>query len=133
MAKNLKLYRNIFSFYSFSKIDFSDPEKLLKMTKKGQTVMMFVRVNGEPSEKETTDITNVWQQALWNNHIQAERYPVDTNRVIFLFKDGSMAWDAKDFLIDQERCLEVTIEGKTYHGKHSPEGKKESSSDKEEL
>ena len=34
-------------------------------------------------------------------------------------QDGSIAWEAKDFLIDQEECLEVTIEQKTYHGKHT--------------
>ena len=41
------------------------------------------------------------------------------------FKDGSIAWEAKDFLIEQERCLEVTIEQKSYHGKHTKAYKKE--------
>lgn len=39
------------------------------------------------------------------------------NRVIFMLKDGAMAWDIKDFLVNQERCEEVTIEGKNYPGK----------------
>ena len=36
-----------------------------------------------------------------------------------------MAWDALDFFLDQERVLDVQLEQKTYHGYHTPEGKKE--------
>jgi hypothetical protein len=42
-----------------------------------------------------------------------------------LFQDGAVAWDAKDYLIEQERCEEVTIEQKSYPGKHSDKGKEE--------
>ena len=42
---------------------------------------------------------------------------VDDNRAIFMFKDGSQAWEAKDFLIEQERCKDVTIDNKVYEGK----------------
>ena len=44
---------------------------------------------------------------------------VDDNRAIFMFRDGSQAWDAKNFLIEQERCLSVTIENKVYPGVRS--------------
>ena len=44
---------------------------------------------------------------------------------LLIFKDGSVAWEAKDFLIEQERCLEVTIEQKVYHGKYTEAYKKE--------
>jgi hypothetical protein len=33
-----------------------------------------------------------------------------------MFKDGSVAWEAKDFLVAQEGCKEVTIENKNYPG-----------------
>ena len=33
------------------------------------------------------------------------------------FQDGGLAWDAKDFLIEQDGCEEVVIEQKTYKGK----------------
>jgi hypothetical protein len=46
---------------------------------------------------------------------------VSDDRAIFLFKDGSQAWDAKEFLIEQERCKEVVIENKSYYGKHTEE------------
>lgn len=36
-----------------------------------------------------------------------------------MFKDGAQAWDAKDFLVDQEKCESVTIESKVYPGKYS--------------
>lgn len=47
------------------------------------------------------------------------RYLVDDNRAIFLYKDGSQAWVAKDYLVEQEKCESVTIESKVYPGKHS--------------
>jgi len=78
--------------------------------------MTFVSVTGNPTRAEAEDITKLWQTSLWNNHIQAERYMVDDNRAIFLFKDGTQAWVAKDFLVEQERCKGVSIENKEYPG-----------------
>lgn len=101
----------------------NNPEELLQATKKGQTLMTFVSVSGNPTKEESETITKLWQSSLWNNHIQAERYIVDDNRAIFLFKDGAQAWEAKEFLVQQEKCESVTIESKVYHGKHS--GKKD--------
>jgi hypothetical protein len=121
-------------------IDTSDPENLLKVSKKGKTIMTFVQVAGDVTRNEADDMTKLWQSALWNNHIQAERYiclilfminfyifvcfsrfMVDDNRAIFMFRDGSQAWEAKNFLIDQDRCFSVTIENKIYPGKGNPE------------
>lgn len=45
---------------------------------------------------------------------------VDDDRAIFMFKDGSQAWDAKDYLVEQDRCQSVTIENKVYDGKIAP-------------
>ncbi len=42
---------------------------------------------------------------------------VGNDRVLFMLKDGSKAWDIKDFLVTQDRCEMVTIEGKDYPGK----------------
>jgi len=102
----------------FNKIGKDNPEDILQMTKKGRTLMTFVQVAGNPGRDVTEDVTKLWQTSLWNNHIQAERYLVDDNRAIFLFKDGSQAWIAKDYLIEQEQCESVTIESKVYQGKH---------------
>ncbi|KFB50358.1 AGAP005081-PA-like protein [Anopheles sinensis] len=100
-------------------VDPSNPEGILKQSKKGRTLMSFVSVNGNPTRQETEEITKLWQTSLWNNHIQAERYLIDDNRAIFMFKDGAQAWEAKDFLVEQERCLHVSIENKEYKGKHN--------------
>lgn len=48
------------------------------------------------------------------------RYMIDDNRAIFMFKDGSQAWEAKDFLLQQDRCESVSLENKVYPGKGSP-------------
>jgi len=47
------------------------------------------------------------------------RYVVGSNRVLLMLKDGSHAWDVKDFLVQQDRCEVVSIEGKDYPGKGS--------------
>lgn len=49
------------------------------------------------------------------------RYVVGSNRVLFLLSDGSKAWEIKDYLLEQERCELVTIEGKDYFGNAHPE------------
>jgi Chaperone for wingless signalling and trafficking of LDL receptor len=97
----------------------NNPEALLQASKKGKTLMTFVVVNGQPTRNEADEITKLWQTSLWNSHIQAERYMIDDNRAIFMFKDGTQGWTAKDFLIDQDRCESVTIENKVYPGKNS--------------
>lgn len=124
----------------------SNPENLLKESKKGRTIMTFVTVSGNPDRAKADEITKIWQTSLWNNHIQAEkqvffyckcfelklmksccllsyRYMIDDNRAIFMFKDGSQAWEAKDFLIEQDQCESVSVENKVYHGKGSAEYK----------
>jgi len=119
----------------FSKLDTSDPEQLLKMTKKGKTLMMFVSVAGEPDRDETERLTTLWHGSLFNNHIQCDRFMVDDNRAIFMFKDGSQAWEAKDFLIEQEGCKDVTIDNKVYEGKKAakPRQKVKATVEKVEL
>ena len=41
------------------------------------------------------------------------------------FQDGALAWEALDYLLNEERCTDVQLEQKTYHGYHTPMGKKE--------
>ncbi|KPP59666.1 LDLR chaperone MESD-like [Scleropages formosus] len=101
----------------FSKIDPSKPEELLKMTKKGKTLMVFATVSGDPTEKETEEITSLWQGSLFNANFDIQRFVVGSNRVIFMLRDGSYAWEVKDFLVAQDRCADVTVEGQVYPGK----------------
>lgn len=134
----------------FSKVDPSRPEELLKLSKKGRTVMVFATVSGQPSEKETEEITGLWQGSLFNANYDIQRYGqpfprrgafprlppppvamvtlslslfplwrfvVGSNRAIFMLRDGSVAWEIKDFLVSQERCVDVTVEGQVFPGK----------------
>lgn len=57
---------------------------------------------------------------------------LEEDRVMFLFKDGAAAWDAKDFLLEQERCEDVQLEQQTYHGKYSSKKKQEEEEKKEQ-
>lgn len=101
----------------FSKLDPGKPESILKMTKKGKTLMMFVTVSGNPTEKETEEITSLWQGSLFNANYDVQRFIVGSDRAIFMLRDGSYAWEIKDFLVSQDRCAEVTLEGQMYPGK----------------
>ncbi|KAG7250594.1 hypothetical protein CRUP_020936 [Coryphaenoides rupestris] len=101
----------------FSKMDPSKPEDLLKMSKKGRTLMVFASVSGSPTEKETEEITSLWQGSLFNANYDIQRFVVGSNRAIFMLRDGSMAWEVKDFLVKQDRCLDVTVEGQVFPGK----------------
>eukprot|EP00066_Takifugu_rubripes_P009622 XP_003976758.1 PREDICTED: LDLR chaperone MESD [Takifugu rubripes] len=101
----------------FSKVDPSKPEELLKLSKKGKTLMVFATVSGEPTEKETEEITGLWQGSLFNANFDIQRFVVGSNRVIFMLRDGSVAWEVKDFLVSQERCVDVTVEGQVFPGK----------------
>lgn len=47
----------------------------------------------------------------------SSRFIVGSNRAIFMLRDGGYAWEIKDFLINQERCADVTLEGQVYPGK----------------
>lgn len=49
-----------------------------------------------------------------------------------MFKDGSLAWEAKDFLIEQENCKQVDIENKVYEGKYGKDNES-SKETKDEL
>ena len=57
----------------FSKIDPKNPESVLQMSKKGQTLMMFVAISGNPSKEETEKITQLWQDQLFNANYQLQR------------------------------------------------------------
>ncbi|XP_033099649.1 LDLR chaperone boca-like [Anneissia japonica] len=102
-----------------SKIDPSDPESMVKMTKKGKTLMMFVSVSGNPTKEEAETITERWQNQLFQSNYQLQRYMVSDDRAIFMVTDGSTAFDIKNFLLDQERCLSVTIDQQEYFGRGS--------------
>lgn len=50
---------------------------------------------------------------------------IEDNRAIFMFKEGSQTWEAKDFLIQQERCESVSIENKVYYGPNASQSRDE--------
>ncbi|KAG7211245.1 hypothetical protein KM043_010558 [Ampulex compressa] len=98
-----------------SKIDLSNPDNVLKMTKRGKGVMMFVDVNSDIESEQAEVMMRIWQSSLQNNHIIAERYPIEPRRSVFLFREGSQAVDAKAFLLEQPELSHVSLEGQTYY------------------
>jgi len=55
---------------------------------------------------------------------------IDDARAIFLFQDGAQAWDAKNFLIGEERVDSVTLENQVYPGKFQKSKDSDSSDSK---
>ncbi|XP_072020316.1 LDLR chaperone boca-like [Amphiura filiformis] len=103
----------------FSKIDPKNPESVLQMSKKGQTLMMFVSLSGSPTRDESEKLTQLWQDQLFNANFQLQRYIIADDRALFMVTDGSKAWEIKNFLVDQKQCKDVTIEGQVYNGRGS--------------
>lgn len=52
----------------------TDPVGMMKLAKKGKPLMLFVTVAGKPSQKETEQISAIWQQGLHNANFQLTRY-----------------------------------------------------------
>ena len=52
---------------------------------KMERVKIF-QVGGDPSRREADDLTSLWQTGLRNNHVLADRFLLDDNRAIFMFK-----------------------------------------------
>lgn len=99
---------------------FKDPEKLMRASKKGKTVMAFVTVGNSPTKEETEMLTQRWQVGLTNSHMKCERFVVADNKAIFVFEDGSLAFEAKDFLTQQPEVEEYSIDNRSWHGPAYP-------------
>lgn len=103
-----------------TKFKAKDEEDLLKMSKKDQSVMMFVSVkdlnNPVTTKAFTEKITQIWQNNIHNNHINANVYVIEDNRAIFLFNEGSQSFEARDYILQQKECVEVVLEGKISKG-----------------
>lgn len=50
------------------------PEQIMKISKKGQTLMMFATVSGSPTRRETEEITQIWWLGLKNALYDVTRY-----------------------------------------------------------
>lgn len=116
-----------------TKMDLSNPDDILRETKRGKGVMMFVDAKADMSEQEADTIMKIWQTSLQNNHIIAERYPIDQRRSVFLFREGSQAVDAKKFFLEQPELSHVSLEGQTYYPPGKKEEKKKHAKKKTEL
>lgn len=98
----------------------TDPETLMRLSKRGKTVMAFLNLASNISRKEADELTSRWQVGLRNAHVRVERFVIEDNRVMFVFEDGYQAYEFKDYLLDQPELSEYVIEGRSFHGKGYP-------------
>ncbi|CAF4893624.1 unnamed protein product, partial [Rotaria socialis] len=62
----------------------------------------FATVSGSPTRRETEEITQIWWSGLKNALYDVNRFVIDDNRILLLLKDGSQAFEIKDFLVKQD-------------------------------
>lgn len=98
----------------------NDPDKLMAFAKKGQPLMAFVTVANNPTREEAEMLTQRWQVGLTNMHLKCERFMVADDRAIFMFQDGALAFEAKDYLTSQPELKDYTVENRVFHGKGYP-------------
>jgi hypothetical protein len=46
---------------------------VMKLSKKGQTLMMFATISGSPTKRETEEITQIWWAGLKNAQYDVTR------------------------------------------------------------
>ena len=76
--------------------------------------MMFVKMKGSLSRQDIELISRRWSHGLQNGHIPVQAYIVSDDRILLNVEEGSQAWEVKDFLVEQEECIEVELEQKPY-------------------
>lgn len=91
-----------------------DPMQLMRMANKGKPVMMFVGMKPGVDQRYTENVSTRWAQSLLNAHLQAERYIVAPDRVMFMIRDGVQAWDIKEYLVKQTECVEVVLNSQPF-------------------
>merc|ERR1712178_286045 len=116
-----------------------DPQRLDKPTQedvmwksKHRTLMIFVDIvekdfwlaKKEPrsrpwsTRKFAEDISAKWETMLHNSHeLGIMRFQPDDDQILFKLDDGSRAYAIKDFLVEQEEVIHVSIEKTSYYGK----------------
>lgn len=58
------------------------------MSKKGRTLMVFATVSGDPSEKETEEITGLWQGSLFNANFDVQRLKTIRNKLVVMHEQS---------------------------------------------
>ncbi|KRX90362.1 LDLR chaperone MESD [Trichinella pseudospiralis] len=92
-------------------------EQASRIIKKDREMKLFVKFDPKMSRAEIDDLTNIWLMRFFNNHIISKRRFSQEKEVEFLFIEGSQAWDAYHFVMDQDEVYEVMLEGNKYKGK----------------
>ncbi len=60
-----------------------EPEQVMKLSKKGQTLMMFATVSGSPTRRETEEITQIWWAGLKNAQYDVTRLIYSSIMIIY--------------------------------------------------
>jgi len=94
-----------------SKLDMSDPLSVTAAAKAGQPIMVFVDIRGDPTEDERDQITLFWEANMLNAHnIEARRFMIKSNRVIFQLDRGENIIELAAVLRREARCFSFEIE-----------------------
>jgi len=77
--------------------------------------LVFVDVRGDTTPEERDEITLLWEGMMVNAHnIEAKRFPVADNRVIFQLSRGEQVRELGQLLRRQDRCMSFQVDGELY-------------------
>ena len=79
IKKNKNKKRSLFQV-DLSKLDMNKPDEVMAASKKGQTVMMFVKVTEFVERADTEAVTMAWETGLNNAHINTQRFLLEEDR-----------------------------------------------------
>merc|ERR1712098_13926 len=88
----------------FSKVDMTNPENVMAASKKGQSVMLFVDIQGISDPEMAEEMSSLWQTGLANNHVPCERMMVEDFQAMFFFRDGVMLGRQRISSLSRRRC-----------------------------
>jgi len=66
-----------------------NPEQMMKQSKKGKPIMVFIGVRGEPDRQHTESVSQLWAQSLQNAHIPVSS-PVLQHSLIIDYSDPAI-------------------------------------------
>ena len=75
--------RPSYSNIKMEDFDFKDPSSVKKFSNMKKNILVFATLTGNPTKEETEEVSGIWMQGLFNNHIDLQRFILDDDRVMF--------------------------------------------------
>ena len=88
--------------------DFKDPSSVKKFSNMKKNIFVIATLTGNPSREETEEISGLWMQGLFNNHIDLQRFILEDDQVMFssmVTKTPKSFWNFMHIFSARRNCL----------------------------